>query len=235
MAASGKKAGASKGRAPQRRMTGQKQGQTGERTQGTATAQGTKTVVQPEKAAEAALDSALDEVVHIAGRGGFQLRADRELPDGTYVEGWSLKFGRRGFIVGDEKTVAAVEKVLAGEWTDGRVTGRDFLKNAKRCGLKIIRHGLEKPPFDTWDETGSEARVDLALRIGKLRTPAQIAEAIRYEKQSPKRQPAREADAVTVAKLEALLAAVRGGVKVEGVDGAAASAGGVLAAGAMEL
>ena len=228
-------AGKAKGKAPQRRMTGAKQGQSAPKSQGTASA-GRPAEKAPAQAAAEAAVTALDDVVHISGRGGFQLKAERVLPDGTFEDAVHLHFGKRGFIVADEETEAMVEQVLAGKWSDGRVTGKDFLRNARICGLQIIRHGLEKAPIPTWDSLAPDSRVDVALAGGFLSTPAKIAAAVRYEQQAPKRQPAREPEQVTLMKLKGLLDATAAGVKVEGVDaGGAASAGAPLSAGAVEL
>lgn len=214
-----------------RRVTGQKRGQ-GTAKGGTRTARGKA----PEKAAETKARDAqakqLEPVTLITGRGGFQLKVGGPLPDGSYEQPWDLTFGSRGFIEADAETVAAVEKVLAGEWSDRSVQGKDFQRNARTARLAIIRHGLETPPIPSWERLASDSRVDVALQSGLLDTQEKVAKAIRYEKQSKERtsqlppDQRREEDPVTLAKLEALLTAQRAGVQVAGVNaniGAAAS------------
>lgn len=223
-----------------RRVTGEKQGE-GRPKGGTQAPRGKDAPVAEDVKARDEAARSLDPVTLISGRGGFQLKSGRQLPDGTHEQPWDLTFGRKGFVQADAETLEAVEKVLKGEWSDGPITGRDFQRNARIARLQIVRHGLETPPIPAWDDLASDSRVDVALAAGALRTPDAIAKAIRYEKQSPQRMiaggGARDQDEVTLAKLEALLGAQRTGVKVQGVDaGVAASAGGsILTAGATEL
>lgn len=238
------KKSASKKAAPTRRTVGQKSGQ-GTKRAGTRTARGATPKPTPQTAAVEAQQEALEPVTLISGRGGFQLRCGGPLPDGTYEQEWGLVFGKKGFIVADDETLEAVKKVLAGEWTDRSVSGQQFLRNARIARLQIIKHGLETPPIPAWESSAPDSRVDIALMSGNLATADDIKKAIRYEKQSPERerpgQKPRQPEPVTLAKLEALLAAQEAGVKVAGVNpsvGAAASAnatGSPLQAGAQEL
>lgn len=236
MAAAKKSAGVT------RRTTGKKRGE-GTKSAGTKTGRGQAPAQSAEAMAREEQKEQLEPVTLISGRGGFQLRCGGPRPDGTFEPEWHLQFGKKGFIVADDETLAAVEKVLAGEWSDGQVHGEVFRRNAKTARLQIIRHGMETPPIPAWEGLSSDSRVDVALQAGMLRTADAIKRAIRYENQSTERTaqlPAkdrRDADPVTVAKLEALLMAQSAGVKVQGVDaGGAASAGASpLLAGPVEL
>lgn len=229
-------------KAPARRTTGQKQGE-GSVKGGTKTARGRKPAQSSVAKAQEKQEQSLEPVTLITGRGGFQLISGGKDPEtGKWHEEWTLEFGRKGFIEGDDRTVAAVEAVLDGTWEDPsspRVSPKDFQRNGRMARLSIVRHGLELPPTPAWDSTASDSRVENALSAGFLATAEQVRKAIRYEKQSEDRtrslpkEHRRGADPVTLNLLEALLPAVEAGVKVQGV-GAAASAGG-LQAGAQEL
>lgn len=228
--------------APARRTVGQKSGE-GRSTTGTKTARGRSAATSPVQAAQDAQEKALDPITLVTGRGGFQLISGGKDPEtGKWHDDWTLEFGRKGFIEADERTVDAVQKVLAGEWEDPtspRVSPRDFQRNGRIAQLQVVKHGLEGPPIPSWDALASDSRVETARQAGLLSTDEQIRKALRYEKQSAERTRAmpkdrqRAADPVTVQLLEGLLAATNAGIKVQGV-GAAASAG-VLQAGAQEL
>ncbi len=228
-----------------RRTVGQKQGE-GIKSAGTRTGRGQAPAPTPAEKAHEEQESQLAPVTLISGRGGFQLKVGGPLPDGSYEQPWDLTFGKKGFIVADERTVAAVEKVLAGEWSDRTVHGHVFQRNARTARLQIVKHGLELPPIPAWDDLAPDSRVDVALAAGMLKDEVSIKKALRYEHQADERTAhlpkdrRREAEPVTVAKLEALLAAQAAGVTVQGVNpavAAAASGGGAspLQAGATEL
>lgn len=165
---------------------------------------------------------AKERVTHITcHQSMFQLRAERvnvENGRDIPVSDWTLDFGTRGFIAADEATVEAVEKVLAGEWSDGRVNGIVFQRNARKAGLSIVVHGLANPPITTWDKLSADRVVRVAFEAGALDTPEKVAQAIRYENESPERTPAREPRQVVLdelAQVEAVVAAGGGAVAQE--------------------
>ena len=214
-----------------RRTVGDKAGQ-GRPTSGTRTGRGRAPEAASVTKATRAQEKQLDPVTLICGSGAFQLRAGGPTTDGGWEEEWTLEFGKKGFIEADEESEAAVRKVLEGTWSDKKVGPKDFQRNGRAARLQIIKHGLEKPPVPAWEGNAEDSRVDIALQAGYLGSEEAIRAAIRYEKQSPERISAdgksREPSAVSIEKLEALLAAQKAGVKVAGAGrsvGAAASAG----------
>lgn len=136
--------------------------------------------------------------------GEFQLRAERDLPDGTVQQPWMLRFAN-GAIDADEETADAVRQVIAGEWRDGRVGPRHFQQLARLANLQVVREGLETSPMATWDALSPEAVVPVAKAAGLLLTDAQVLQALRYEKQGPDRSPATDPRPQVVAQLEAEL------------------------------
>jgi hypothetical protein len=175
--------------------------------------------VEVPAALEAAEAIATERVTHITcWQSMFQLQAERENSVNghvTQVADWTLDFGTRGFIVADDETIAAVEKVLAGQWTDGRVPASHFQRIAKKAGLAIVTYGLAQPPIPTWDKLPPSRVVAVAFEAGALDTVQKVAQAIRYENEGPERTPAREPRRVVLdelAQVEAVVAAGGGSV-----------------------
>lgn len=159
------------------------------------------------------VDAAEKRVTHIAcDSSWFQLKVDKKLViDGQVLTepGWDLDFGSRGFIIADEKMEAAVWKILAGEWSDGRVDGETFRKNAERAGLRIVKYGLAQCPMPTWDVLEAEKVVAAAWTAGLLTTEAQVKDALRYEREAGEHEPAREPRERVIADLESVLETLR--------------------------
>lgn len=147
----------------------------------------------------------------VCNQSEFQLRAERRLDGGGFQHEWTLKFRDGLRIAEDDNEIDAINKVLAGEWSDGQAGPKHFQRIGRLAGLGIIKHGLEGPPMETWEATAEQHRVAIAKAAGLLADPDRVVKAIRYEKQSPERTPEREPSALVIAQLEAELAVLRAG------------------------
>lgn len=176
---------------------------------GTQAAKGSEEQPSAEARAEQKQSESTDPITYITARdtSSFQLRAGRDLPDGTSEPEWSIDF-ENGLAEATPEVLEAVEQVLAGTWQDRRVPGRVFATNARMVGLGIKKFGLEAPPFPTFDTLQEEQVMPVALASGVLGTEDAIKRAIRYEKQSGDRQPSRAVRTNLVKQLEAQLAVV---------------------------
>lgn len=175
---------------------------------GTRGARGAKKKQSPDQLAAKDARQSLERVTHItcSRSGSFTLRAAVNKPNVPYEPEWTLNFGSRGFVVADEETVKAVEQVINGEWSDGFVSAHDFQRNARMAGLGIKTYGLESAPIPTFDTLSDDRAVAVAHEAGKLANADAVRSAIRYENESPQRQPKRDARPVVIGELEALLA-----------------------------
>lgn len=203
------KKGAQKTASKTRRVVGQKQAQV--ETESTQVPKGGNAPSSVDDAAAAAHESDDDGVVYITATntGTFQLRAEKS-ENGRIVEPeWSINFDAYGLarVEEDDETHKAVLAVLAGEWTDDRVSAKQFYENARLAGLGVKAFGLEQAPFSTWDQVEPDQVIPLAVATGALSDVGSIRRALKYEKQSQKRNPPREPREGVVKQLEAILAA----------------------------
>lgn len=179
---------------------------------GTRSARGEGPKASSEERAEKAAKSSLQRVTHItcSKSGSFQLRAEHNEPGEPYVEEWTLNFGDRGFVEASDEELDAVRKVLAGEWSDRRIGPKVFQNNARMVGLGIRTYGLEQPPIPSFDELSDDRAVRVAYDAGELRTADAVRAAIRYENESPERDPSREPRERVLKDLKDLLASLEG-------------------------
>lgn len=211
---------------------------------GTRSARGEAPKASPDKKAEKAAKAGLDRVVHVtcARSGSFQLRQEVNEPNRPYQQEWTLRFGDRGFVEADEATLDAVRKVLDGKWSDELVGPETFQRNARMVGLGIKTYGLETAPIPSFDLLAEDRAVTVAYDAGALGSVDAVKAAIRYENESPEREPAREPRDMVLRQLKALLdtyeAKGSGGAPTATVTdtaGGAAPAGGGLPTGAQEI
>lgn len=151
--------------------------------------------------------------VCVANTSEFQVQADRvEVINGTpvYKPEITIKFtnGVKYLEEGSEE-LEIIQKILDGKWSDGRVTPQVFMTNARYAGLQLFRTGLAEPPMPSWDKIASDKVVKIAMNAGLLETEADFVKALRYEKESPEREPAREPRVEVVSELEGELLKLR--------------------------
>lgn len=160
----------------------------------------------------------------------FQLNAERER---MHTSGYRevipervLKFVR-GKAIGEvtDEDIETVDKIIKGEWSDGRVTGLQFQKNARLVNLRLVHPGIVRIPMPTWSTLPGDQVVQVALAAGVLTDARSIEQAITYEQQSPlrtvenDRRPVREE---VIDRLVSLRQALTGEVTVPSAEDAAA-------------
>lgn len=141
-----------------------------------------------------------------SGTSEFQLQSAKQNGDGSHTPERTLRFDAFGLAEANDEDLDAVKQILAGEWSDGRVSAKTFQDNARMVGLGIHTYGMEQAPIPTWESLEPEQKVPVAMAAGMLSTVDATKRAIKYEKQSSKREPSRKADDKVVAQLEGHLA-----------------------------
>lgn len=210
---------------PARRSVSRRGSSAGNTSNQRVVSQASQEVHELEAAAQEQANRTQQKVI-MADTSLFQLRCEREelRADGfrQQVPARTLKFVKGKAQRVTDEDVEIVEKIIAGTWADGRVTGPEWAKLARNAKLRIIHPGLVTIEMPTWDTLPSSQVVQVAMAAGYLSSPSDISRHLAYEQQSPLRPTnPREPRPEVVERLVALRQAVTGEAYVPTAESAA--------------